>query len=365
MKTGLGNGVRLLSLAGICLMGCKTPPFCEPLGACGGDLLAGQTDKINMDGLIDREWAVTNINGAHGSCNDQLETPPVPLSLVRQPPVQATDRPPDKVTADWCSNLVFKPDGEVGQFIVWAPAIPLKVGRLIMSGDPDSAFRGTYSMQITFEKTFSLTLSESCLTAQGLRLTCPVVGRQIGKFLAPEANIYSVRCYDPPKGEGGCQCEYDLSFIGGPNGRWYTGAKSATINFFDDSFAPPATSDYCLKADGSLDLTGHDFTTLFNEKSMRTMRFLPPSCTDGVRSLSLGETGIDCGGPTCPPCGTCSDGVKSGDETGIDCGGSCLGVLCDPDPADPTMVKGACVDGKKEKWEEGLDCGGPCPTECP
>ena len=171
--------------------------------------------------------------------------------------MQATDRPPDKVTSDWCSDIVFKPDGELAQFIVWAPTIPLKVGRLIMSGDPDSAYRGTYSMQITFEQPFSMTLSESCLTSQGIKLACPVLGRQIGQFLAPEANIYAVRCYDPPPGQGGCQCDYDLSFIGGPNGRWYTGQNSTTINFFDDSFAPPATSDYCLGASGSLDLTGH------------------------------------------------------------------------------------------------------------
>jgi hypothetical protein len=341
--------------------GCKTPPFCQPLAACGGDLLAGQTDEINMDGLVDREWAVSRTN----ACSDQLETPPVPLSLVRQPPVQATDRPPDKVTADWCSDIVFKPDGELAQFIVWAPTIPLKVGRLIMSGDADSAYRGSYSMQITFEQPFSLTLSESCLTSQGIRLACPTLGRQIGKFLAPEANIYEVRCYDPPPGQGGCQCDYDLSFIGGPNGRWYAGQGGTTINFFDDSHAPPAISDYCLGASGALDLTGHDFTTLFNEKALRTIHFLPPSCSDGVRSLSLGETGVDCGGPTCPPCGTCSDGIRNGDETGIDCGGSCLGVLCDPDPADPALAKAACADGKQEKWEEGTDCGGPCPNECP
>jgi hypothetical protein len=39
-----------------------------------------------------------------------------------------------------------------------------------------------------------------------------------------------------------------------------------------------------------------------------------------------GETGIDCGGPNCKPCGgdaQCSNGIKDGDETDVDCGGSC------------------------------------------
>jgi len=33
------------------------------------------------------------------------------------------------------------------------------------------------------------------------------------------------------------------------------------------------------------------------------------------------ETGIDCGGPDCPACDTCTDGIMNGNETGIDCGG--------------------------------------------
>ena len=43
------------------------------------------------------------------------------------------------------------------------------------------------------------------------------------------------------------------------------------------------------------------------------------SCTDGI--LNGQETGVDCGGPTCPACPTCSDGIQNGSETGIDCGG--------------------------------------------
>lgn len=48
------------------------------------------------------------------------------------------------------------------------------------------------------------------------------------------------------------------------------------------------------------------------------------ACTDGVQNFN--ETGIDCGGPTCPACPTCTDGIQNGNETGVDCGGS----DCDP-----------------------------------
>jgi hypothetical protein len=379
MKTGLGRGALLLSLAVVGGMGCKTQPYCASLAACGGDLLKGQTDKVNMDGLADREWSVTKA----AACEDQLETPPTPLALVRQPPVPANVRPPDNVTADWCSNIAFNPDGTVSQFFVWAPPIPLKVGNLVMSqdsdtNDPDSLYRGTYKMQITFEQPFSFAISETCLTTQGFRESCPTLGRQIGAKLASEANIYEVRCYNPDDpNQGGCQCDYDLTFIGGPRGRWYTGQNSTTINFFDEGLTPPVTADYCLGSSGSLDLTGHDGASLFNEKSMRTLTFSPPSCHDGVQSLSLGETGIDCGGSCGNTCGTCSDGIKNGDEDGIDCGGSCIGALCtsggsgvhsclcDPSPSDPNHILAACKDGKQEKWEEGVDCGGPCGNVCP
>ena len=46
------------------------------------------------------------------------------------------------------------------------------------------------------------------------------------------------------------------------------------------------------------------------------------TCRDGVQNGE--ETGVDCGGPDCPPCAitaNCNDGVQNGQETGIDCGG--------------------------------------------
>jgi len=73
-----------------------------------------------------------------------------------------------------------------------------------------------------------------------------------------------------------------------------------------------------------------------------------PTCTDGVQNGQ--ETGVDCGGPTCPACPTCTDGIQNGQETGVDCGGP----TC---PACPT-----CTDGVQNGQETGVDCGGPtCP----
>ncbi|MBL0027018.1 MAG: T9SS type A sorting domain-containing protein [Saprospiraceae bacterium] len=76
-----------------------------------------------------------------------------------------------------------------------------------------------------------------------------------------------------------------------------------------------------------------------------------PTCTDGIKNGS--ETGIDCGGPTCPVCPTCTDGIKNGKETGKDCGG--------PD----CIACATCTDGIKNGTETGVDCGGPTCPVCP
>jgi hypothetical protein len=364
MKTGLAKSALFVSLAIVGLSGCKPKPFCEPLGACGGDLLAGADDFLNQDGIVDRQWSVLE----QGACQDQLQLPPVAVSLARQPPAVANQRPPDNATADWCGNLVIKPDGTVKEFLPYAPPLPLKVGQLTMSADYDgSTKRGTYQFQSTIDQERDLVLSESCITAQGIRLSCPVLGREIGKFLAAEANIYNMRCQDPDDpAQGGCVCKFDLSFIGGQSGRWALQENGTQIAFFDNMFnAPAALADYCLDSKLNLDLTGSNETPLFNSKGLRTLHMLPPSCTDGVQSLALGEEGIDCGG-TCPnACGSCDNGQHDPNEQGIDCGGACLGILCDPNPNIPDAMKHpACANNIQDPWEEGVDCGGPCKKEC-
>ncbi len=77
-----------------------------------------------------------------------------------------------------------------------------------------------------------------------------------------------------------------------------------------------------------------------------------PTCNDGIQNGD--ETGVDCGGASCPPCATCNDGIQNGDETGVDCGGA----SCPP--------CATCNDGIQNGDETGVDCGGascpPCAT---
>jgi len=112
---------------------------------------------------------------------------------------------------------------------------------------------------------------------------------------------------------------------------------------------------YVVSVEGSTVASGGNFG------SSETSNFCTgggpaPTCTDGVQNGN--ETGVDCGGPDCPPCPvepTCSDGVQNGNETGIDCGGP----DCDPCPVEPT-----CTDGIQNGDETGVDCGGPDCDPC-
>jgi hypothetical protein len=83
-------------------------------------------------------------------------------------------------------------------------------------------------------------------------------------------------------------------------------------------------------------------------------RGYPCHCYNNQYDPDLGELGIDCGGPDCPPCSTpplnhCHNRVRDADETGIDCGG----VDCPP----CTLCNNCILD----PGEDAIDCGGSCP----
>ncbi len=73
-----------------------------------------------------------------------------------------------------------------------------------------------------------------------------------------------------------------------------------------------------------------------------------PTCTDGV--MNGAETDIDCGGPTCGPCGNMKKCTANTD---------CLGLVCTSNACVPTM----CSNSVKDGTETSIDCGGTC-TKC-
>lgn len=78
---------------------------------------------------------------------------------------------------------------------------------------------------------------------------------------------------------------------------------------------------------------------------------IPENCYDGI--LNNGEQFIDCGGPNCPLCDPCENGIWEPElgEQWVDCGGEC-------DPCDPSF------NGQLDPGEEGIDCGGDTGVDC-
>jgi hypothetical protein len=316
---------RLLAFALLGAAGCHAEQKCAELGRCGGDFL-GPTGA--------KEWVAT----AEDACTDDLQLPVNPVSISQQPPRTAGKKGATQATVDWCSNLVFEPDGSV-RYQPWFPIVPVKSATLKFDGKKYDAHFTTYGTQ-------QVAFSAACRAAQGVPESCPLLGRRLDESIRAEANVRHLRCADD--GEGGCLCDYELSLFTSMPGTW--GAADGIVTFYDTSNAPspPAPADYCVRGD-RLELTGHNLQQLFNRPNLRTLRFEPVSCTDGVQDQ--GERGIDCEGPCDASCPTCDDGVQSGTERGVDCGGDCRD-LCE------------CFNGVQDPFEDDVDCGGPCALDC-
>jgi hypothetical protein len=312
------------------LAGCQTAPYCEALGRCGGNVTPGATDFVVLsalheppidpmdktpidgtpspDGAIDTEWSLV------GGCMDEVKSVATPPSQVRQPAKPAGERPVERTLPDWCSSIVLSADGTVKEYDGfttmlqqnegWFPAVPIAAGSLTLSRN------GRYQVKLTQRLTQRAELSRSCLSAQGVSLTCEVFATSLKAFITTELGIFvkganyhayttgvsNVACANAA--EGGCVCDYDLTLSGGPSGRY--SQVGSTLTFFDDQYKPPSLADYCVSGN-RLDVSSQEQTRLFNKADLRNTSWSTPSCQDGVQSLSLGEAGVDCGG-SCPPC---------------------------------------------------------------
>ncbi len=129
------------------------------------------------------------------------------------------------------------------------------------------------------------------------------------------------------------------------------GCYDFTINdsYGDGICCAYGTGSYTVSVDGQTVASGGSFG------SSETTNFCigggsGPACDDGQQNGD--ETGIDCGGSSCPACPTCDDGVQNGSETDVDCGGP----DCDACPT--------CDDGIQNGSETGVDCGGPDCAPC-
>ena len=139
----------------------------------------------------------------------------------------------------------------------------------------------------------------------------------VENFCVPDG-CYDFTIYDT-YGDGIC-CSYG-------NGSYVlTDAGGATLAS-GGSFGSSETTNFCVTSGGG------------------------PTCSDGIQNGD--ETGVDCGGSTCPACPpTCDDGIQNGDEEGVDCGGS----SCPPCAGSTTLLGSYFETG----WDGWLDGGSDC-----
>jgi hypothetical protein len=84
------------------------------------------------------------------------------------------------------------------------------------------------------------------------------------------------------------------------------------------------------------------------------MTSIPPSCTDKMKNGD--ETDIDCGGASCPKC---ANGQACGKKT------DCMSGFCIMIPGSPSCDDGStCKDNRNDGDETGVDCGGPSCGPC-
>ena len=299
MRFGLSAILVILTAS---VWGCSTPTYCDSLAVCGGDVLVGAKDLGS--GVPSTEWIAV----ATDACVDQVPNPVSPNSLLFIPPRPAGIRAVEPSTVDWCSGLVIQAsDGTITEFDDgwyetlqkfdgWFPSIPLYNANLVLSQN------NQYTLSLTQLASQRAQFSSTCLVAQGVSLTCDEVTPRLKAFVTDKlktilgltATVYNEAC--TPAAEGGCDCGYNVSLTTQVAGPWV--ASGTGITFFDADAAPPGQADYCSSAAG-LELTGRKGTDLFNRAALKNMHFRAPTCSDGVSSKTLGETGIDCGG-SCP-----------------------------------------------------------------
>ena len=98
-------------------------------------------------------------------------------------------------------------------------------------------------------------------------MTCSEFAVSYASRLMTEPNITGVACIDD--NEGGCRCGYNLLLVTSMTGTYRV--EGSTVYHYDRTSAEPfSAADYCVNG-GSLTLTGHDRTYLFNQSALRSL----------------------------------------------------------------------------------------------
>ena len=239
---------------------CTTPEVCGELGTCGG--------KLIDDGQKSKTW-----NVAAACLNQEAAAPNVP-SLIHQSPTLAGEAPPRRTQANFCSEMVMRPDKSIKIIQPWFPALPLQSGLITYQTN------GAFTASLNYFGAQEMDFAANCFLSQGFKivpdttasgpdtLSCKEFTPILIAGLETQPNISNFGC--AADGAGGCACTYDLLLITGLQGQY--AAVGNVINFYDTaSHTPVASADYCVNGN-TLDMSGYKRTFLFNQPALRSLK---------------------------------------------------------------------------------------------
>lgn len=300
--------------------GCKQPLLCENLASCGGEVPSG-------------DWV---LDANHGSCSEDLYTPPADPRLIQADLPAARTPIPEPALFDWCQLLVTGPGADIVArpppflFVESAP-----VGTATLHYDSAA---GTYRLSTTRSGSYVTNFPPYCMRAfGGMNNASGNVCDQLTAGLKAKVSSKKYRniaCQpdSPDANTSGCDCFFDLTEVQESTGSFGTKGSKKLLHRPGTNF--PEEVVYCHQGD-RLQLTAADDEYLFDRVGLRTLDMVKTTainCNDSMQGV--GEDGIDCG-PGCDVmCSVinCFDMMQGPGEDGIDCGRRCPGKPCMPAP---------------------------------
>jgi hypothetical protein len=234
----------LAALAGACTeedpCGAKSQP-------CGGDPTG--------------QWMVVN------GCRASTFAAPATPTYFGQVATMARQKPPEPVSGDWCSGLVWDALG-LQRVTLPYDTLSFATGELTYAAD------GTYHAALTSRGHGSVDFSAACLSRFGAMPTCEALAMAVGGATSvdPSVTFTDIACADDSA--AGCMCKYTVTAVSTPAGTWSAG-PGGLLTHFDATSLPPSQADYCADgAAGTLTLWGHHGRASLLEQ-------------DGVRRMDL------------------------------------------------------------------------------
>jgi hypothetical protein len=261
--------------------GCSQGQVCKELDACGGD----PVDK----------WAqLPRGEETPGTyCQEVIHTPPQESHLRDQLLPVARQRPPEKATLDWCSELIVT--GDVNEAVkkhnYWWEDLPYVAGFLEYQAN------GTYRANLTRKGSVNRWYSQTCLRKYGYAGDCKQFQADFERANQGAGEYNTFNCTESLN-RGGCDCNFQIFEVNTLLGK-YSMVGSTITHFPASPTNHFSQASVCVKGD-KIELSGKNNSFLWDRSGLRTIEMVRMNCNDGL--AGPGELGVDCG-LGCPnPC---------------------------------------------------------------